>query len=490
MKIRHNDMYQILLVEPRVEYLQRRDYASLGALVIFNLINSHPRFKCDYIKLAKKKRFKKVLTQYDFNRYDIIAFSLLTPTSFFNIYPFFLMTGLDPNKLFVIAGGAGILNPLPIAQVVDLIFLGYAEKPLRLFLDLWASGEIKKGLIKPIIGTFSLENNRTYIPWLSDINENLYHGYENLRKYPELEITRGCNGFCHFCQESRFNDIISLPIEKIENVIRSYNPLRNVRLSGPDIFDHPKINFILNLYNRLGLGYPYGVSLKPVKLNKKVIRKLHQLRVKLISTGVEGLSESLRVKAGKPLKNRHLTNLILNCYEAGFRNIRILMILNLPGQGMNDIGEFISIIKNVSYFIKTRFNIKISFTSFIPRPFTYFHDHIFKKSSIPHLSYQKKYLIESLNSINTHDLAISFTKNIVLENDYLAQFVYFGLTDFDDIFKYLNNKGFLFYGNNYSREHSIISSNKEVMHNAYKEFGIDEAYISKAKIALKRLYGG
>lgn len=478
--------HNILLVEPSIETLKRRNTCSLGALIIKNLIDKQVDFSCDYLHMSMKKELIENIKQFDFAKYEIVAFSILSPTSFFNLYPFIYLSRIAKEDVFIIAGGAGIVNPLPISRLVDLIFLGYAEDSLKQFLNLWRLGKITKDALPEISGTYSRRKKQIINPGFSAIDIDLYRNYSPLRKHAEVELTRGCKGHCTFCQESRFPNISYISLPSFRKYCSDLPNKEKIRLAGPDIFDHPQIDEILDIIDKRGLGYPFGVSISPRNISYERLSKLSKIGVKLISMGVEGFSEKLRKAVGKPFTQTELIDTFIKIQEIGFSNLRLLFILNLPNQIEDDIIEFIETLRVVECKSIKPFNIKISLTSLVPRPFTKLQNFSITRINIQDLDQQKRKLINEIKELNNSKITVSFTKNTVIENDYLAQFVYFAGEEFDNILQNLADKGFIFYGNNYSKQHTIKGNNNAMISGAYNKFGMDDDYLMNIKSCLAK----
>jgi radical SAM superfamily enzyme YgiQ (UPF0313 family) len=111
-----------------------------------------------------------------------------------------------------------------------------------------------------------------------------------------------------------------------------------VGLVGAAVTDHPRLPEILR--DVVGAGREVGISsLRADRLNDEIVGLLKQGGYRTLTTASDGASERLRDVIQRKTKERHLQRAAALCRAHGLRQLKIYMMLGLPGETEADVDE-------------------------------------------------------------------------------------------------------------------------------------------------------
>ncbi|MEM0026508.1 MAG: radical SAM protein [Ignisphaera sp.] len=305
------------------------------------------------------------------------------------------------SKPLVIAGGlAPTSNPLPLANIVDVVVIGEAEKVLdKIVYSLVEQNPVKALEDMPCIGVtpfpdikrkcFAEDLDNSYHPiqqFYSPDEEPVYgHGIR-------VEVSRGCPYLCAFCMESHvlypFRYRSASTLERIVAKGIEFLKIPRTILYSLSLFSVPGIDNFLNklVDNNIKASIP-SIRVEHVTSNRLEIIKL--LGQKTITLAPESLITSHSCRIGKCYSIDHLVEAVDTSYRLGFDHVKLYLITGFPDLSVDDeLRAFKDFMHRLS-FVKKRKFIEISLNPLVPKPWTPYQylppEYVLKASKTVHI---------------------------------------------------------------------------------------------------------
>src|SRR5262249_988209 len=113
---------------------------------------------------------------------------------------------------------------------------------------------------------------------------------------------------------------------------------RRVGLVGAAVTDHPRLPEILR--HVVDTGREVGISsLRADRLTSEIVGLLKRGGYRTLTTPSDGASERMRDVIQRKTKEKHLLRAAALCREHGLPQLKLYMMLGLPGETMDDIDE-------------------------------------------------------------------------------------------------------------------------------------------------------
>mgnify|MGYP000372836082 CR=1 FL=1 len=351
--------------------------------------------------------------------FDVIGFSVTYEMHATGILNMLDLAGIplraaDRNERYplVIAGGPAIVNPEPLADFFDAMFLGEAEESLNELLYILIEN---KGKRRQEVLTAMAAVPGMYIPSFHRIEIAGGNGRRNAAAfanapakvkiqscrqlkadyYPQrplvpfleithdrlsIEIMRGCMRGCRFCQAGyqyrprRYRQARQI-IEQVVETIKStgYDELTLLSLSSTD---YPGLESLLQSLSEQAakLGFSISLpSLRPGTLNSLILRILKTGRKGGLTFAPEAGTQRLRDMLGKDITEDEILGGIRLAFAEDWQLIKLYFMIGLPGETEADIEGIAELLKKTSSIARQagrNRKINVTISPFCPKPGT------------------------------------------------------------------------------------------------------------------------
>ncbi len=406
--------------------------------------------------------------------FDIIGFTLQYELSYTNVVNMLSLAGVplrskDRKTLapLVVAGGPCACNPEPLADFIDIFFLGEGEEVDLELIDLYKkygkNGD-KQAFLKE-----AAQIEGVYVPSLYDISynedgtikeispkdnapktikkriikdlDNVYYPENFVVPYIEVvhdravqEIFRGCIRGCRFCQAG----FIYRPVREKspEVVLKQAQALcentgyDEISLSSLSTSDYTKIEPLLNdmldwsKKEKISLSLP---SLRIDNFSDELLEKINYIRKSGLTFAPEAGTQRLRDVINKNVTEQEILSTCRMAFEGGYTSVKLYFMLGLPTEtdedlvGITELGQRIV---NEFYAMPNRpkgksVNVSISVSTFVPKPFTPFQFE--PQITIDEMRRRQQVLRGSLTtkkiSLSWHESKVSFLEGVFARGD-------------------------------------------------------------------------
>lgn len=457
----------------------------LGMKILYGLVNDREDSWCERVfapdvDMEEQMRKNNVplfaLESGDYIKdFDIIGFTLMYELCYTNVLNMLDLAGIplyskDRTELapIICVGGPCACNPEPIADFVDLVFLGDGEDSTNAVLDLLK--ECKKiGATKQEFLLKAKDITGVYVPSfykdsynadgtlkelvpingapekvkksvVSDMNK-CYYPKEFVVPFISIvhdraveEIFRGCIRGCRFCQAGFiYRPIREKSVETINAQSKAlidstgYDELSLCSLSTSD---HSQVNEMLTslidwtVKDKISLSLP---SLRVDNFSDELVDKLNKVRKSGLTFAPEAGTQRLRDVINKNVTQEEVINTCTKAFDNGWTTVKLYFMMGLPTETMEDIEGIANLGMDVLHAFYnnpnrqkgTGLQVNISCSSFIPKPFTPFQWE--PEDTMDSLKAKQKHLLESIPSkkikVSYHETPTSLLEGVLARGD-------------------------------------------------------------------------
>ncbi len=457
----------------------------LGMKILYSQFNSFDYVWCErvfapWVDFEEVMREKNIplfaLESHDpVKDFDIIGFTLQYELSYTNLLNMLDLAGIplyskDRTELknLVVAGGPCACNPEPIADFVDLFFLGEGEEVDMEVMELYREFKKKGGTKKDfLLEAAKIEG--VYVPSLYDVSYNddntinsitpKFDAPSTIRKriignlddsfYPETfvvpyieiihdravqEVFRGCIRGCRFCQAG----FIYRPVREksYETVNKQARDLctstgyDEISLSSLSTSDYTQLEQLLSKMLDWSEKDKVSISLPSLRIDNfsdELLEKIKKIKKSGLTFAPEAGTQRLRDVINKNVTEEEIMNTCKTAFMGGYTSVKLYFMLGLPTETDDDlrgITELGQRIVDMYYSLPNRqkgkgVNVSISVSTFVPKPFTPFEFE--PQLNLEEIERRQKLLLDSLTTrkitLNWHDSKTSVIEGVFARGD-------------------------------------------------------------------------
>ncbi len=457
----------------------------LGMKILYSILNDVPYIWCERVfapwldmeelMIEKKIPLFALESGEAITDFDFIGFTLQYELSFTNVLNMLKLADIpvktkDRENLgqIVVAGGPCACNPEPLADFVDIFFIGEGEEVDLEVIELYR--ECKKNN-KSKYEFLKLASNikGVYVPALYDVEynddgtiksftpndgapavvekrlmldmDNSYYpdnfvvpNIEIVHDRAVSEIFRGCIRGCRFCQAG----FLYRPVrEKSIDVINEqcHNICTNtgydeVSLSSLSSSDYTEIVGLLTKLNEWTVNEKVSISLPSLRVDgfsDEILSKINTVRKSGLTFAPEAGTQRLRDVINKNVLEDELMETCSKAFNAGWTKVKLYFMIGLPTETYEDVEGIAHLAQKVVdtyYRCENKpkgkgVTVTISTASFVPKPFTPFQ--WFGQNTRETLMNKQLHLKDTITTkkinYNYHDADTSYIEAVFARGD-------------------------------------------------------------------------
>jgi len=408
----------------------------LGFRILYSLLNSRDdtaaeRVCCPWPDMGDALRraglpLSSLESRRPLAEFDVVGFSLQYEMTFTNVLEMLDLAGIPQRSSqrgeadpLVVVGGPVVFNVEPLADFVDLVFVGDGEELIPEFLDLLKSMK-RSGAPREAVVRASAQIEGIYAPALYDVQRDPRNGvlvpspggeapYPVKRRilydldshpFPDriivphgeivhdrvsIEIMRGCPVGCRFCQAGY---VYRPTRERDPNQVRD-TVIRSIRSTGYDQFAlsslntgeygaiHPVMYDLMDRFERERVSISLS-SMHASTITPGLAEQVRRVRKSGFTIAPEAGTQRLRDVVNKNLDEEQILTACRLAFKAGWDHVKLYFMIGLPTEtdadvdGMVDLAHEIAAIGRRVRGRTKRPVVTMSASSFIPKAETPF----------------------------------------------------------------------------------------------------------------------
>lgn len=389
----------IALVYPNTYFV---GMSNLGLHTMYRVLNADPSIVCERFFTDFER---SVESSRPLQEFHVIAFSVSYELDWINMIRIMLKNNIPirardrTHGPFLLAGGsAATINPEPVADALDLCFLGEGEPLASALSDAFFQSTDREAFLDRLQGVQGI-----YIP------ERTYPVYEEerIREFAGVrpgvslvdpfdkpghsviltdktafqdmfltEIARGCPYHCKFCTAREiYSPFRPVGVKDLQDVFeKALSSGKKLGLVSTSLNNHPQLSEILSEISSRGIRIA-PPSLRLGMISKELLDYLKESKVNGVTLAPEVGSDNLRSSLGKVVSNETILEDVTALISSGIRDIKLYFMVGLPGEEHDDIDAVIDLTKrirqvfvHVSKGNKRIGKIALSVNTMVPKP--------------------------------------------------------------------------------------------------------------------------
>lgn len=343
--------------------------SSLAFQRVYELVHRRPEWSCERFYTDGAGMPLSVESNRPIDELGCICFSVSFEQDYVNLLQMLDRARIPLRRsdrrpwdpVIVMGGSCASINPLPMAEFVDVFAIGAAENCLPPLLSALEEEDGREAVIERLAAQAGF-----YVPAFHRPEDDEDGGLPKLNKlelteaqmkepgnlpttsivtpnteFSEkflIEMSRGCPEKCRYCWATfgmgRFR---WHPTEYILASLERARPVTNqLGFVATAVGDHPDIELILRQANQLGFRTSVS-SIRIPAVTEGVLEALQASGDRSITLAPETGTDELRIKMGKPISNEYLLQKIRLIFRYGFTQVKLYFIVGLPGETMEDV---------------------------------------------------------------------------------------------------------------------------------------------------------
>lgn len=385
--------------------------SSLGFQRVYRLVSDRPDWAVERFFADGTGMPLSVESDRPLNDFGCVAFSVSFEEDYLNLLRMLDRANIPLRRrdrqpwdpLVVMGGSCAAINPLPMAEFVDVFPLGAGENVLPDLLAALEEEESREavaerlaarpgfyvpahhrpeedgdllgpaGKLRKLELTAEQMRSPGFLPTTAIVTPHTEFADKFL-----IEMSRGCPEKCKYCWATF--GMGKFRWHPTEFILGAMDTARSVTdqlgFVATAVGDHPEIERILQDGNRLGFRTSVS-SIRIPAVTDGVLEALRASGDRSITLAPETGSDELRVKLNKPIPNSLLLEKVRMIFRHGFTQLKLYFLVGVPGETMDDVqailelaAECRSIMLEEARKSGTIGHIHLGTNILVPKPYT------------------------------------------------------------------------------------------------------------------------